>query len=314
MQLDLLQSSVELGSTVRKPVRIHRVGYQTFTAENLCIRSEHNGIPYYTTRWDALCPYIDVSADMIACAKRPLIVYSVPPDSQYGVPINDRYGLVDMQSPGFWQDPRRVRKFGELSKRFRGFRLEIVVTPGSKLDLDAILQMGGLHFEKCEIEIGEIEGFLDYVRSLDVLIIRCFDERSELVFVDVSILMPKYDQIYGSFCQWNESYRNRSPGIYACLAVCEWGRNNGFRYYNLGPVGDYAYKDLFVTDFQPIYAIALVPPRHALWRDPTSPLFTDFPDGAVNKLHRPPPKAAIQEGVLQGMDGAAGQLGVSFFA
>ncbi|NBU24152.1 MAG: hypothetical protein EBS39_00720 [Gammaproteobacteria bacterium] len=149
-----------------------------------------------------------------------------------------------------------------------------------------MLEMGGRHFKKCEIEVGEIEGFLDYVRSLDVLIIRCFDAIGELVFVDVSILMPKYDQIYGSFCQWNETYRNRSPGIYACLAVCEWGRDNGFGYYNLGPVGDYAYKDLFVTDFQPIYAIALVPPQHALWNDPTSPLFTDFPAGTVNRLFR----------------------------
>ena len=286
MQMDMLKTSGDLGGPIGRPVRVHRVGHQTFTAKNLCIRSEHNGIPYYTTRWDALCPYIDISAEMIACAKRPLIVYAVPPDSPYGVPINDRYGLVDMQSADFWNDPRRARKFGELSKRFRRFRVETKVMPGSKLDLRAMREMGGEHFAKCEIEVEEIEGFLDYVRSLDVLIVRCFDENGQQVFVDVSILMPKYDQIYGSFCQWNEAYRNRSPGIYACLAVCEWGRDNGFRYYNLGPVGDYAYKDLFVTDFQPIYAIALVPPRHALWRDPTSPLFTDFPPGTVNKLHR----------------------------
>ncbi len=295
MQMDLLQSSNDLSRPIRRSARVYRVGYQTFTEKNLCVRSEHNGIPYYTTRWDALCPYIDISPELIACAKRPLIVYALPPDSQYGVPINDRYGLVDLKSQEFWGDQRRIRKFGELSKRFRQFRVETEVVPGSNLDLKAMLEMGSQHFENCEIAVDEIEGFLDYVRNLNVLIIRCNDESGEQVFVDVSILMPKYDQIYGSFCQWNESYRSRSPGIYACLAVCEWGRDNGFGYYNLGPVGDYAYKDLFVTDFQPIYAMALVPPQHALWNDPTSPLFTDFPAGTVNTLRRSSRSESLSE-------------------
>ena len=287
MQLELLKSATERVVIKEQVPRTYHVGHQSFTAKNLCIRSEHNGIPYYTTRWDALCPYIDLSAEMIACARRPLIVYALPPDSQYGVPINDHYGLVDVKSAAFWEDPRRARKFGELSKRFRQFRTEIVVIPGMRLDVEAMLEMGGEHFKKCEIGLEEIKGFLDYVRDLDVLIVRCVDEAGDEVFVDVSILMPEYGQIYGSFCQWNERHRNRSPGIYACLVVCEWGRDNGYHYYNLGPVGDYPYKNLFVTDLQPIYAVALVPPRHELWEDPTSPLFTDFPPGAVNQLYRP---------------------------
>lgn len=101
MQMDLLQSSNDLSRPIRRSARVYRVGYQTFTEKNLCVRSEHNGIPYYTTRWDALCPYIDISPELIACAKRPLIVYALPPDSQYGVPINDRYGLVDLKSQEF---------------------------------------------------------------------------------------------------------------------------------------------------------------------------------------------------------------------
>ena len=297
MQMDLLPTPMESHRPVRTPVQIHHVGHQSFTSANLCIESNHNGIIYYTTRWDALCPYVDVSAELVACAKRPLIVYAVPPDSPYGVPINDHYGLADIGDPSFWDDPRRARKFGELSKRFRAFRTEISVIKGKSLDVPQMLEMGGVHFSKCEIELGEIEGFLDYVRDLDVLAVRCFDQTGEKIFTDISILLPEYQQIYGSFCQWNDQYRRFSPGIYACLAVCEWGRDNGYRHYNLGPVSDYPYKELFVTTHQPIYAIALVSPRHALWRDPTSPLFTDFPSGSVNTLYR---NAAVAKSFASG--------------
>jgi len=62
--------------------------------------------------------------------------------------------------------------------------------------------------------------------------------------------------------------------------------DNGYRVYNLGPVGDYPYKELFVTDLEPIYGLALVPEGHPLWSDTTSPLFTDFPEGGVNSLYR----------------------------
>jgi len=272
----------------------YRVGYQTFDATNLCVRSSHNGIDYYTTRWDALCPYIDVSEEMFACAKRPLIIYGLPLDSEYGVPITDQYGLVDVKSVDFWADARRQRKFREISKRFNAFHIERSVIPGRDLNLADMLEMGGEHFEKCEIATDEVEGFLDYVRELDVLVIRCVDAEGEKVFTDVSILMPKIEQVYGSFCQWNEKYRSRSPGLYACIAACEWGRDNGYRYYNLGPVGDYPYKELFVTDFEPIYGLALVPDGHPLWNDPTSPLFTDFPDGGVNTLYRSPVPRRLQ--------------------
>ncbi|NBO90484.1 MAG: hypothetical protein EBU77_12710, partial [Betaproteobacteria bacterium] len=72
---------------------LHRLSNQSWTSENLCVESFHERIPYYTCRWDALCPYIDVSPDMLAMAKKPFIVYAVPPDGPYGVPISDRYGL-----------------------------------------------------------------------------------------------------------------------------------------------------------------------------------------------------------------------------
>ena len=72
---------------------VQQVGYQTWTKDNWCVDSHHNDIHYYTSRWDALCPYIDVSHEMMAQAPRPFVVYALPPDSQFGVPINDKYGL-----------------------------------------------------------------------------------------------------------------------------------------------------------------------------------------------------------------------------
>jgi len=47
---------------------VQQVGYQTWTLDNLCVDSHHNDIHYYTSRWDALCPYIDVSHEMMAQA------------------------------------------------------------------------------------------------------------------------------------------------------------------------------------------------------------------------------------------------------
>ena len=138
------------------------------------------------------------------------------------------------------------------------------------------------------IDDREVEGFIDYVRNLDVLILRVHSPEGELVFTDVSILLPKYNQLYGSFCQWNRDYKNRSPGIYACLQACRWAAKNGLRYYNLGPVDDYGYKALFVTDYEPIYALALIDPHHPLATDPTSPLVVDFKPHELNQIYRHP--------------------------
>jgi arginyl-tRNA--protein-N-Asp/Glu arginylyltransferase len=146
--------------------------------------------------------------------------------------------------------------------------------------------MGGEHFAAYEIDDQEVEGFVDYVRNLDVLILQVHDKEGELVFTDVSILLPEYNQLYGSFCQWNRAFKNRSPGIYACLQASRWAHQNGLRYYNLGPVDDYGYKALFVTHFEPIYAIALTDPNHALAKDPTSPLNVDFKREEWNQVLR----------------------------
>ena len=273
---------------------IKRVGYQSWTPDNLLVESTHNDLVYYTTRWDALCPYIEVNEEMLASVPRPFIVYALPPDSSFGVPINDHYGLVDTKSPAFWADERRRRKFHELDKMFRNFTVTETVIAGSTLTFDDLYEMGGTHFENCYIDDREIEGFIDYVRTLDVLVIYVHSPEGELVLTDVSVVLPKYNQLYGSFCQWNRDFKNKSPGIYACLLASRWAQRNNLRYYNLGPVGDYGYKNLFVTDLEPIYSLVLTELDDPLALDLTSPLHTDFRMSDWNRVYREQPRPVMR--------------------
>jgi hypothetical protein len=262
------------------------VGYQSWTQDNLCVDSYHEETLYYTSRWDALCPYVDVTPDMLAMAKKPFIVYAVPPESAYGVPINDKYGMVNVAAEGFWTEPRRQRKFKELEKLCRSLTVTESVVPGSSLTYDDVYEMGGVHFENYYIHTDEVEGFIDYIKDLDVLIIRAFADNGDLVLTDVSVLLPERSQVYGSFCQWNPEYKKYSPGIFACLLASKWTANNGYRLYNLGPVDDYSYKALFVTEFEPIFAVAVTDEDHPLALDKTSPLHTDFTPSVWNQIHR----------------------------
>lgn len=265
---------------------LHQLAYQSWTTDNLCVESFHEYIQYYTCRWDALCPYIDVNLDMLAMAQKPFIVYALPPEGPYGVPINDSYGLVNVQAADFWTNESRKSKFNKLDKAFKRFRISEQVLLGKEITLEELFELGGEHFKAYEIHDKEVAGFLDYIQQLEVLIIKVHSDSGELVLSDVSILLPERQQVYGSFCQWNYSYKNRSPGIYACLLASRWAYRNGYRYYNLGPVGDYSYKDLFVTDLEPIYAIALTDSNHPLALDTTSPLHTDFTPLLWNRIYR----------------------------
>jgi len=264
----------------------HFLGNQSWDADNLCVESYHAETLYYTTRWDALCPYVDVSPSMLKMAKRPFIVYAVPPESAYGVPINDKYGLVHAGSPDFWTDPRRQRKFKELEKLCKDFVITTTVVPGNHFTSKDVYALGGEHFANYYIHDQEVEGFVDYIRDLDVLLIQVHASNGDLVLTDVSILLPQRQQVYGSFCQWNREYKNKSPGIYACLLASRWTAANGYKYYNLGPVDDYSYKALFVTDFEPIFALALTDENHPLALDSSSPLHTDFKPEVWNRIHR----------------------------
>ena len=264
-----------------------RVGYQTWNQDNLCVESYHEDILYYTSRWDALCPYIDVTPEMLQMAAKPFIVYAVPPESPYGVPINDKYGLVDVAAEAFWTEPRRQRKFKELEKLCKRFTVTESVVPGHTLTIEDVYEMGGVHFETYYIHPQEVAGFVDYIQNLDVLIIRAFSEEGDLVLTDVSLLLPERKQVYGSFCQWNPLYKNRSPGIFACLLASKWAAKNGYLCYNLGPVDDYGYKALFVTHFEPIFAVAMTDENHPLALDTQSPLHTDFSPVVWNQINRP---------------------------
>ena len=284
----LYTRDIELLEAGVNKVETQTVGNQTWSRENLCVESYHEEILYYTTRWDALCPYIDVTPEMMQMAKKPFIVYAVPPESPYGVPINDKYGLVHAASEEFWIEPRRNRKFRELEKQFKNFSVTEDVISGSKLSVADIYAIGGVHFESYFIHDKEVEGFVDYISHLQVLVIRVFAENGDLVLTDVSVLLPERSQVYGSFCQWNTQYKNRSPGIYACLLATKWTAKNGYKYYNLGPVDDYGYKALFVTDFEPIFALAFTDSDHPLALDPKSPLHTDFKPDVWNRILRNP--------------------------
>ena len=260
--------------------------YQSWTADNLCVESFHEETRYFTSRWDALCPYIDVTPEMLEAAHKPFIVYALPPEGDYGVPINDKYGLVHAGSEDFWTDERRARKFKELDKLNKHFTVTEQLIAGKDMTAEQVFALGSEHFDAYEIHAKEIEGFVDYVRNLDVLVLQVHADNGDLVLTDVSMVLPERDQVYGSFCQWNTDYKNRSPGIYACLLAARWTAKHGYKYYNLGPVGDYGYKSLFVTDFEPIYGLALTDPQHPLALDLSSPLHTDFKPSEWNQIYR----------------------------
>jgi len=274
------------GCTSNEPIK-RALAYQSWTGENLCVESFHEEIRYYTSRWDALCPYIDVTPAMLASARKPFIVYALPPDGNFGVPINDHYGLAHVAGEDFWTDPWRARKIRELDKLFRSFEVSEKVVLGRDITVEYILEIGAEHFNAYDIHAMEVDGFVDYIRKLDVLILQVHAANGDLILTDVSMLLPERDQVYGSFCQWNIDYKKRSPGIYACVLAARWAARHGYKYYNLGPVGDYGYKSLLVTDLEPIYGIAMTDPEHPLALDPSSPLHTDFKPSQWNQISRP---------------------------
>jgi hypothetical protein len=272
---------------VRSPSKsVHTVGYQSWHADNLWVHSEYEGISYFTTRWDALCPYIDVTDAMLEMAPKPFVVYAIPPSSRFGVPIKDRYGLVNACDPAFWNDPYRTRKFKELDKQFKKFTVTEKLIDGKDITREFLYEIGGTHFENCWIAPEEVDGFLDYVRELPVLLIQVYALNRDLVLSDISIVLHKENQLYGSFCQWNRAYKNRSPGIYACLLATRWAQKNQLQFYNLGPVEEYGYKSLFVTDYEPIYALVIADPEHAIITEPSSPINIDFEKTQINQIYR----------------------------
>jgi hypothetical protein len=283
INMDALTLADVTGTT---QIVVHEVGYQSWTKDNLWVLSEHENIEYFTTRWDALCPYIEVTNEMLEMAPKPFVVYAVPPKSQFGAPIKDRYGLVNALSQEFWVDERRIRKFRELDKQFRSFTVSERVIDGKDITAEYLYEIGGIHFENYWIARQEVEGFVDYVRNLQVLIIQVIADNGDIVLSDVSIILPNENQLYGSFCQWDRKYKNRSPGIYACLLATRWAQKNGLQFYNLGPVDEYGYKDLFITDYEPIYALIVSDPNHPIVTDQTSPINIDFEKEQINQIYR----------------------------
>ena len=48
--MGMLQRHIYNVGALEKPASIKRIGYQSWTDENLLVKSEHEGVPYYTTR------------------------------------------------------------------------------------------------------------------------------------------------------------------------------------------------------------------------------------------------------------------------
>ncbi|NBO96879.1 MAG: GNAT family N-acetyltransferase, partial [Betaproteobacteria bacterium] len=275
----LLESSLQGAALETRPApsqTTFRLKHQSWSEKSLCVRSLHAKTVYYTTRWDALCPYVDVSEQLLAMAKKPLLIYALPPESDWGNPIRDAYGLVNVGALDYWADCRRARKFKELRNKHRGHIHHVEVIDGSTISRELMMSWGGRHFARYGVTPQEIDGFIDYVGNLKVLVLRVETAAGLNILTDVSILLPERGQVYGSFCQWNPAFSNLSPGLYACLLAAQWTLDNGYETYNLGPVGDYPYKRLFVNRVEPIYSLAICPADHPLTQDRTSPLFTDF--------------------------------------
>jgi NADPH:quinone reductase-like Zn-dependent oxidoreductase len=106
---------------------------------------------------------------MLEMAEKPLIVYALPPESPWGHPIRDAYGLVRVRESGYWEDGYRQRKFKKLRAKHRAYHHEVACMQGSKLTKQQLLAWGGEHFARYGISEKELDGFLDYVRHLEFI-------------------------------------------------------------------------------------------------------------------------------------------------
>ena len=55
---------------------------------------------------------------------------------------------------------------------------------------------------------------------------------------------------------------------------------------------EYGYKGLFVTDYEPIFALVVSDPNHPIVVDPSSPINVDFEKEQINQIYRDPQKVS----------------------
>lgn len=96
-------------------------------------------------------------------------------------------------------------------KQYKNFVYTEELVPGSQLTVEDMFEMGGEHFANYYIDDREVEGFVDYVRNLDVLVLRVHSPEGELVLTDVSIVLPQYNQLYGSFANGTGTIKTVHP-------------------------------------------------------------------------------------------------------
>lgn len=119
-----------------------QVGYQTWNQNNLCVESYHEDIFVLHLEMGCLVPLHRCHARDVANGGQAFHRLCGTPESPYGVPINDKYGLVDVAAEGFWTEPRRQRKFKELEKLCKRFTVTESVVPGHALSIQNVYEMG----------------------------------------------------------------------------------------------------------------------------------------------------------------------------
>ena len=103
--------------TAPEPVT-QELGYQSWTADNLCVESFHEETRYFTSRWDALCPYVDVNPARAGLAasigeaafnsgQQGVLAVVIRGDEDTGLPFNLQNYLDRLVTSGRAVHPRR---------------------------------------------------------------------------------------------------------------------------------------------------------------------------------------------------------------
>jgi hypothetical protein len=80
-----------------------------------------------------------------------------------------------VRESGYWEDGYRQRKFKKLRAKHSTYHHEVACMQGSNLTKRQLLAWGGEHFARYGISEKELDGFLDYVRHLELLVFEVRD-------------------------------------------------------------------------------------------------------------------------------------------
>ncbi|HEX4999932.1 MAG TPA: hypothetical protein VFY29_17055 [Terriglobia bacterium] len=250
-------------------------GQTSFMAE------DYQGITYYYTPEDALCPYLNPSPEVFEQAPRPFFMFNIVEDSPFGVEMATGRNVI--MRPHEWNTDQ-LKEVRRLDRLFDGARIFSTLIPGNEMTVGELAALGGAHFERYEFRREDLEAFLRFSERRQLLIIEGRID-GHVVFVDLSVTVEENNEVCGIFCNWNRAFSRISPGIYACVAAArESDQRWGVR-YNVGH--EYQYKRRLATAFERTYGVALVPDGHAILLDQgeLNPIMSFRPED-VNRIMR----------------------------